>query len=418
MADRQPPHNLQAEESLLGAMLLSGDAIDAGIAACTADDFYKPAHGHVFSAIKLLHLRGEKAEPITVAEELHRADMLNAVGGTAALVSLQAGTPSTTNARRYAGIVVEHATLRRMIGVAGEIAEIGYDLPIDVNAAIARVRELVDTIELPSALSKDSDDLHTFLDASEEYDWLVHGLIERHDRVLLVAPEGYGKSTLLRQVGVQISQGIHPFAGYAIPPLVVLLVDLENPPVLLRRKLRPLAFVAHKKSTAYDHERFHVIARPGGIDVTSRGDARWLLEQVQHVRPDVVIIGPIYKMHADDPRDEKPAARVARVLDTIRERYGCALLMETHAPHASDGKRRVYRPYGASLWLRWPEFGLSFVPDDDDPTVAHIDHWRGPRDERDWPDRLRRGGEWPWTAPNVGDYTDASLFEQPEQPKP
>jgi len=92
---RVPPHNLEAEESLVGAMLLSRDAIVAALEAQVApDDFYKPAHGHVFEAITSLYSQGEPADPVTVAEELKRAGVLDAVGGPAMpyiLATLQPG---------------------------------------------------------------------------------------------------------------------------------------------------------------------------------------------------------------------------------------------------------------------------------------------------------------------------------------
>src|SRR5687767_15249487 len=97
---RVPPHNLQAEESLLGAMLLSRDAIVEAVQICGADDFYKPAHGHVFDAVTSLYAQGEPADPVTVADELRRAGLLEAVGGPATLISLQANTPAIGNAPR------------------------------------------------------------------------------------------------------------------------------------------------------------------------------------------------------------------------------------------------------------------------------------------------------------------------------
>jgi len=134
---------MAAEESLLGAMLLSKEAISAASMACGADDFYKPAHGHIFDAILTLHSQGEPADPVTVADELSRAGLLEAIGGPSTLVTLQAGTPATSNAGSYAKIVEEHALLRRLIGVAGEIAELGYGVPDDVTAAVDRAESLV-----------------------------------------------------------------------------------------------------------------------------------------------------------------------------------------------------------------------------------------------------------------------------------
>src|SRR3954451_16198230 len=116
-SSRVPPHNLQDEESLLGAMLLSTDTIAAATETCGADAFYKPAYGHVYEAIQTLYSRGEPADPVTVADELRRADLLDAIGGPALLAHLQGNAPAIGNAAHYVRIVEEHALLRRLIGV-------------------------------------------------------------------------------------------------------------------------------------------------------------------------------------------------------------------------------------------------------------------------------------------------------------
>ena len=140
---RIPPHNLDAEASLLGAMLLSAAAVASAIEVVSRDDFYKPAHGHIFEAITSLYGAGEPIDPVTVAEELRRADLLDAIGGSTLLVDLQATTPAISNAAGYAHIVEEHALLRRLIGVAGEIAELGYSVPDDVTKAVDRAEAMV-----------------------------------------------------------------------------------------------------------------------------------------------------------------------------------------------------------------------------------------------------------------------------------
>ena len=169
---RVPPHNLGAEESLLGAMLLSKDAVAAaaevGIAGA---DFYKPTHGHVFDAVCTLYARGEPVDPVTVAEVLERADLLDAVGGTAALVTLQTGTPATTSAGRYARIVEEHALLRRLIAVAGEIAESAYSRPDDVVKAVDTAEAMVYAVaqrRVTDSMAVLSDLLGDTLDRLEE----------------------------------------------------------------------------------------------------------------------------------------------------------------------------------------------------------------------------------------------------------
>lgn len=143
-AARIPPHNLEAEESLIGAMMLSRDAITSATEIkVTAADFYKPAHGHIFDAIHDLYGQGEPVDPVTVAEELRRSNLLEPLGGRQVLLELQAKTPASANAAHYATIVTELALLRRLIGVAGEIAEMGYEPSDDVQETVDRAEALV-----------------------------------------------------------------------------------------------------------------------------------------------------------------------------------------------------------------------------------------------------------------------------------
>ena len=124
-------------------MLLSRDAVSVALEQCDTADFYKPAHGHVFEAIGALYTRGEPVDPVTVADELRRAGLLDLIGGPEVLIRLQAATPATSNAGRYAHIVNDHALLRRLIGVATDIADMGYDVPENVDEAIDRAESLV-----------------------------------------------------------------------------------------------------------------------------------------------------------------------------------------------------------------------------------------------------------------------------------
>jgi replicative DNA helicase len=185
-AGRVPPHNLAAEESLLGAMLLSRTAIDVASESVAPSDFYKPAHGHIYEAITSLSAQGEPVDPVTVADELARHDLLDAIGGPATLIGLQASTPATSSAARYAKIVEEHSLLRGLIGVAGEIAEMGYDVPDDVPKAIDRAESLV--FEIAQHRQTDSmSRLHDLLDQTLDS---LEALYERGDAIT-GTPTGY-----------------------------------------------------------------------------------------------------------------------------------------------------------------------------------------------------------------------------------
>ena len=137
VSSRVPPHNLQAEESVLGAALLSRDAIGAvSEQGLRPEDFYRPAHQHIFDAIRALYATGAPADTITVADELRRAGLLEQIGGTEVLHALQNATPAISNAAHYARIVQDTALLRRLIHVAGDIAEMAYGEPDDITKAV------------------------------------------------------------------------------------------------------------------------------------------------------------------------------------------------------------------------------------------------------------------------------------------
>jgi replicative DNA helicase len=124
-------------------MMLDQEAIANAAGIIRSDDFYKPAHAHIYDAIHALYASGQPVDPVTVADELRRAGLLDTVGGHGALVQIMASTPATTNAPGYAKIIEEHALLRRLIGAAGEIADIGYSMPDDVTKALDKAETLV-----------------------------------------------------------------------------------------------------------------------------------------------------------------------------------------------------------------------------------------------------------------------------------
>lgn len=137
------PHDLRAEEALLGAMLLSKDAIATAMETLTPGDFYNPAHGHIYAAITALTEAGGSADPVTVTHELRHQGLLEAVGGSAMLVGLEVGTPATTNAGHYAKIIEDHSTLRKMIGAAGEIVELAQRSVGEAPKAVTQALELL-----------------------------------------------------------------------------------------------------------------------------------------------------------------------------------------------------------------------------------------------------------------------------------
>jgi replicative DNA helicase len=124
--DRQPPQDVAAEQSVLGGMLLSKDAIADVVEVLHGNDFYRPAHQVIFDCILDLYGRGEPADAITVSAELNRTDQLSKMGGAVYLHTLIQSTPTAANAGYYAAIVAEQAVLRRLVEAGTRVVQLGY----------------------------------------------------------------------------------------------------------------------------------------------------------------------------------------------------------------------------------------------------------------------------------------------------
>ena len=133
---RTMPHDDVAEQSVLGGMLLSKDAIADVVESLRASDFYKPAHETIYEAILSLYGHGSPADAITVADELKKRGELTRVGGASYLHTLIASVPTAANAQYYAEIVKEHAIMRRLIEAGTKIAQLGYANETEVDTLV------------------------------------------------------------------------------------------------------------------------------------------------------------------------------------------------------------------------------------------------------------------------------------------
>ena len=138
-----PPQNLDAEESVLGAMMLTSGAIGAVSEVVDAADFYRESHGHIYRAVLGLYGRGEPVDAITVVDELDRLGHLEQVGGQDRVHELAALVPAAGNAAHYARIVHEMATLRGLIRAGNDIARLGFDRPGETIELVDRAEQIV-----------------------------------------------------------------------------------------------------------------------------------------------------------------------------------------------------------------------------------------------------------------------------------
>jgi len=214
---RQPPQDLVAEQSVLGGMLLSKDAIADVLERLRPGDFYRPAHQNVYDSILDLYSRGEPADAVTVAAELDRRGLLRRIGGAPYLHTLISTVPTAANAGYYAGIVAEKALLRRLVEAGTRVVQYGYAGAegADVNEIVDRAqaeiydvterRTAEDFVALEALLQPTMDEIDAIASAGglsrgvptgfTELDELTNGL-HPGQMIVIAARPGMGKSTL------------------------------------------------------------------------------------------------------------------------------------------------------------------------------------------------------------------------------
>lgn len=284
-------------------------------------------------------------------------------------------------------------------------------------SAVSTVREAIAEAEtgfhpVPTEPPMSLDDL--LAQEDEGHDWLVPGLLERMDRLIITGFEGLGKSMIVAQFALCIAGGLHPFTGAPIfiddqpAEYRTLIFDCENSTRQMRRRYRRIADqVDHIRNLngmrpVIWRQAVRIVSRPEGVSLADPRELTRLDQNIALSAPDLVVGGPLYKMTDQDIKDEQAAKALTVTLDELRVRHKFTLITEAHAGHSNDGggQRRV-RPIGSSLFLRWPEFGFGIAPhpdcaDDEHPSMVVVKHWRGSREERDWPSVLKHGESLPW----------------------
>lgn len=405
------PHDLDAEQALLGIMLMSTDGIRAASEQVTASDFYRPAHGLIFDALTFLYYSGESTAPQSVAAELRKRDQVDNVGGLATLSTLINAGPTPSSIGRFIRLVCESSLRRNLIRVGLGLQESAKDASIDADIVLETAKAQLSEIDV--FLGGHEPDDVTFEEFVTKVDkepvpWLVKGLIKRGWRTIIVAPEGAGKTVLVRQIAVACSHGLHPFErdqkrqSVMIEAVPTLLLDLENPEDNVADGLARLLKTVKWANPSADHHG-RLWHRQGGIDLRTRRDRLEVESLIRLRRPAIICAGPLYKMMGPlKPQEswEFAAREIQCVLDDWRARYNVAIVLEDHAPKSPPGQKRKMAPYGSSLWLRWPEIGFGMVPDADGNLT--VERYRGDRVHTNWPSRLLRASEgsndWPWIA--------------------
>lgn len=244
--------------------------------------------------------------------------------------------------------------------------------------------------------------------------FVIPGVLARGDRLLLTGFEGHGKSTLLRQLAVMAAAGIHPWNLKHVEPQKVLFIDSENHPDQVLTSWQDFVGLAARHNQPIQSGQLTILEEwDSDLDLTGEDGYQWMIERIHAYEPDLVCMGPLYNMSGRDLKEDETVRKLKRVINDARSICGTAFIMEHHAPHRSpNDKERSVRPYGSSMFLKWPDFGYGLKPTEDEG-YYEWQKTRFPRVRtRNFPTHLRWGkantDEFPWmvteTDPNGNVY--------------
>jgi len=368
--------------------------------ALRTSDFASEQHAAIWDAICALDDAGSAVSPASVHTWL-LSHGKSVPGGVQQLQEM-CYLPISADVQPYVDAVKQASIRRGLERLGNNLQRLAHTASVSTEEALSQSAVALQQLEADAMSATKTDDLaqplDVFLQQGSDYDWLIPGLIERIDRTIIVGPEGRGKSMLLRQIAIAGAAGLHPLSFEPIAPIRTMIVDLENPPSIIRRKVRTILDAAlHTPGCQWDPDRCWVFCRPGGINPQVKSDRYELLAAANQAKPDLIVIGPLYKMIAGNPNQEENIMPTIEILERLRTSHSAAIVLEHHAPQGSSGPgARDMRPVGSSVWLRWPEYGLGMIPMDDSYHFMQLTTFKGGRDLRAWPDSIRYGRHWPW----------------------
>lgn len=224
-AQQVPPHNLEAEQALLGSMFLSHEAAENALTTVSATDFYRPAHAKIFAAIEHLYNQNVPVDHVSVADRLEAAGQLEQIGGKTYLLDITQVVPTAANASRYAEIVKRTAMLRALIGAATQIVSMGYQAPDDLDEVVEKAERLIFDVTtkriesnfraIDQLLESSFNQLEELFERQEhitgvptgfkDLDELLAGL-HRSDLIILAARPAVGKTALALNMAVNAAR--------------------------------------------------------------------------------------------------------------------------------------------------------------------------------------------------------------------
>ena len=358
---------------------------------CSLDDF-EPGNQQEVATVLVSLMRRDEVQPAAVAHEVQKVKTDLYKWYVMHVQDQFYSTPQFCSQK-----IREHGDSRRLRVLLEQAAadvergnstdEIIAALQSNLSVTEAHMRSNLDTLNLDDILGLE-DDVRP---------WVMPSMLRTNERLIITGPEGGGKSVLVAQICMGAAMGINTLhATYAShDPMRVLMLDVENDKLQIRDNARKVwPYFKSFTDTKPDIEWVDI----QHIDLSDPVDEQKVIRLAKERMPHMMYLGSLYRLAPEGDKVDAAFTHVSRTVDRIRAETGASVVLEAHAGHGMANDRNGMRPYGSSMWMRWPEFGIG-MNKDRVSGYTRLKAWRGHRsDDRQWPVALRRGEAFPWQA--------------------
>jgi hypothetical protein len=343
---REPPHSNEAEQSVLGALLLDNAAWPVVAGEVAEADFFRHEHRLIFAALRRLIEAGQPADAITVFEQLQNIGRADECGGLAQLNALAQSVPGAANARRYAELVHERSTLRRLIAVSDVMASDAFQgkPPSDV---LSRATEALWQVERERCAHDGGVrllGLRELREANGQIEWLVKNTIPKVSLGALFGATGAFKSFVAADLGLHVAHGLR-WMGRRTVKAPVIYIAAEGGSGLWGRVD---AWHRERSLRWTDDTPFHTL--PMALDLTAEASRVVQAAKRVGVQPGLVVIDTLSQTLAgDENAADEMAAYLRNLGQQFRDLWNCAVLVLHHSGHSAVDRPRGSSAFGANI---------------------------------------------------------------------
>ena len=295
-----------------------------------------------------------------------------------------------------ANAVREAANRRRLEMTLNKALAMSVDMNRDVEEIVSTLVTDLDTSQANISSGLTTVNFDDVINAEDDLrPWIMPNMLRTNERMIITGPEGGGKSVLVAQMCLGASMGINTMSANLDKhePLRVLMLDVENDRLQVRNNMRKIYSTLREMNDVQPNIEW---VDSQHIDLSDPVEQQKVVRIAKEKRPQLMYMGSLYRLAPEGDKVDAAFTHVSRTVDRIRAETGASVLLEAHAGHGLSNDRNGMRPYGSSMWLRWPEFGFGMVRHNQSGNIQ-LKNWRGNRsDDRQWPAGLRRGSVLPW----------------------